>query len=380
MKSTSGEPLYRIGTSVDCDGLVAAYSQEADDEQSEGLAGRLITECAAPTIRKIVRAKLGFRGNRSIVGYTAQEVEELCSEAVLQVLSWLKDFKSRREQRTVNNFPGLVAVIAFRACSGYMRELDPGRASFVRKIRYCLDSNPDFDIWRNDDNEWICGLAKWRAERKTRTSPSSGDKPGQRYGSDSGSNDRFFQFRQALPAQAEGSISGVPDLVSAIFDWAGSPMRLDELIDIASKWRRTKDASGPTSPLAGVANVGAECIADPGVDIANRLEEREYLRQTWGEIVKLPARQRLALLLNLRDPEGEGAISLLPFLGIVSFEELAGTLSMSTEELVDIWQVLPLNDEQIAVRLGASRQQVVNLRRSARDRLQRRLRFLGVEP
>lgn len=46
---------------------------------------------------------------------------------------------------------------------------------------------------------------------------------------------------------------------------------------------------------------------------------------------------------------------------------------MSLEELAEVWPTLPLSDALIAKRLNATRQQVIDLRRSARKRLERRL-------
>ncbi len=43
-------------------------------------------------------------------------------------------------------------------------------------------------------------------------------------------------------------------------------------------------------------------------------------------------------------------------------------------ELATLWQELPLEDARIAVILDVTRQQVINLRRTARERLQCRMR------
>jgi hypothetical protein len=53
--------------------------------------------------------------------------------------------------------------------------------------------------------------------------------------------------------------------------------------------------------------------------------------------------------------------------------ELAAALEMSAEELAAAWDHLPLEDAAIGKILGASRQQVANLRKCARERLSRRL-------
>jgi hypothetical protein len=46
---------------------------------------------------------------------------------------------------------------------------------------------------------------------------------------------------------------------------------------------------------------------------------------------------------------------------------------MTSDRLAAIWEELPLDDQAIASILGVTRQQVINLRKSGRERLQRRM-------
>jgi hypothetical protein len=108
--------------------------------------------------------------------------------------------------------------------------------------------------------------------------------------------------------------------------------------------------------------------------VAEQVERRLFLEYVWTEIGKLPLRQRMALLLNLTDPAGYSVISLLPAIGIASLREIAESLGMSEEQLAGIWNQLPVDDRTIASYLGATRQQVINLRKTARERLARRSR------
>jgi hypothetical protein len=113
-------------------------------------------------------------------------------------------------------------------------------------------------------------------------------------------------------------------------------------------------------------------LVDPAPEISTTMEEREALRRIWDEIVSLPQNQRTALLLNLRDPEGGAMVHVLPSTGVVSMAELAEALAIDGETLNRMWNDLPLEDLAIAARLGLTRQQVINLRKSARARLARR--------
>jgi len=80
----------------------------------------------------------------------------------------------------------------------------------------------------------------------------------------------------------------------------------------------------------------------------------------------------VALLLNLRDAEGRGVLALMPLTETATLREIATALDMPPRELAQIWNQLPVEDAVIAERLGLTRQQVINLRKSARERLWRR--------
>ncbi|HEU4387306.1 MAG TPA: hypothetical protein VFV34_05880 [Blastocatellia bacterium] len=67
-------------------------------------------------------------------------------------------------------------------------------------------------------------------------------------------------------------------------------------------------------------------------------------------------------------------MTLLPMLRITTIRKMAEVLEMSSEEIGALWDKLPLEDSAIALRLGATRQQVINLRKCARGRLARRVR------
>jgi len=106
------------------------------------------------------------------------------------------------------------------------------------------------------------------------------------------------------------------------------------------------------------------------------VEQRRFLEQLWKEICELPLLERTALLLNLRDNNDRGLIVLLADLRIVTIRQIAMALRLQPEEFAALWRDLPLDDDDIGERLGMNRQQVINLRRSARRRLAKRITAL----
>jgi DNA-directed RNA polymerase specialized sigma24 family protein len=115
-------------------------------------------------------------------------------------------------------------------------------------------------------------------------------------------------------------------------------------------------------------------LPDPRADAAMDFDLRTRLRRLWSEIRQLPPRQCAALILNLRDEQGKGAVVLLPLTGTASMRQIAAVLEMPAARFAQLWNRLPLDDAAIGEMLGATRQQVINLRKAARARLARRMR------
>lgn len=99
----------------------------------------------------------------------------------------------------------------------------------------------------------------------------------------------------------------------------------------------------------------------------------DSLAALWNEICELRPLPRAALLLNLQDATGQDMLTLLMLVDVARFSEIAASLDMTKEELTDLWDDLPLDDATIAQQMGLTRQQVINLRKAARERLARRM-------
>jgi hypothetical protein len=78
-------------------------------------------------------------------------------------------------------------------------------------------------------------------------------------------------------------------------------------------------------------------------------------------------------LLNFKDGRGQDLVSLLPYTRTATIEQIAEAIEFPLVEFIGLWNKLPLDDATIAGLLGATRQQVINLRKCARERLERRM-------
>ena len=162
-------------------------------------------------------------------------------------------------------------------------------------------------------------------------------------------------------------------LVSAIFRHVGSAVELDDLVGLMAEWSPFSDHV-PQPETDEAEEDPFLNLSDPrsGADV--ELERRRYVQQLWGEIRQLNPKQRVALLLNLKDADGGDVVSVFPIAGVATLREIAEALEFQPEHLASIWNDLPLDDLSIASHLGITRQQVINLRKSARERLARRMK------
>jgi hypothetical protein len=164
--------------------------------------------------------------------------------------------------------------------------------------------------------------------------------------------------------------------------WRGRPWAFRDLQNAAADLLGVQDRPPLSLSGEGETNGGAEgADLQPGLDLpetragAHReLEGRQFLAALWVEVRELPLGQRRALLLNLRDDQGRDRLALLTLTGLATRGDLARLLELPEAELAELWGELPLDDRSIAQRFDLSARQVINLRKSARARLARRLR------
>ena len=149
-------------------------------------------------------------------------------------------------------------------------------------------------------------------------------------------------------------------------------MELDELVRVLAALLQIRD-----QPLAST-DEGEDALgfaaAAGEADTAWRVEKRIFLQRLWEELRQLPRNQRAALLLNLKDAEGRGCVGLFSVTGVATLRQMAEVLEMSADSFAELWNELPIEDSRIAELLGLTRQQVINARKSGRERLKRRLR------
>lgn len=311
--------------------VAASRGQHAREEGVD----KLLAEYVTPLIERLLRAAASRRA------LPATDVPDLAGDLKLRVLRRLRRAVEDPRTEPLADVEDYVNTAVYYAVDDHLHRRDPWRSRLAQRIRYVLTHTRGLALWNR--HPAVCGFEEWAA----RGVPVPAAAP------------------ERLPIGATNDVCRLRATVEQALRRSGGPVELSALVDALA------DAAGLTrEPFVPAATLAARSDA---VDPLARLEGREYLRRSWTEIAALPPRQRRALLLQLRLDDGDSVTRLLSVLGIVTIEDVATALEMPLADLLALWNELPLEDQRIAAMLGASRQQVINLRKCARERLARRL-------
>lgn len=302
----------------------------AETQQSDVELARRLTDAQTIVDKIVRRAQLR-------AGFQPEDVDDLRATVMLRLVQRLSSLYAEPPV----SFDDFVAATTFHAIDDLLRKRNPERAALKNRIRYTLLNDSRLAL-RSSARGLVAALAAWPDD-----APPVAIPPG-------------FPAGDPLPENGRRA-----DAVYAFLLRAGGPVDLDDLVGHAA-------AAWQVRHLDAVVSEGLERIVDPAPQPGAVHEARESLRMLWSEIVQLPQPQRVALLLGLREAHGTSAIPMLIFSGVAALDDIAGALAMTRPELETLWNDLPLDDERIRLRLGVTRQQVANLRKTARERLARR--------
>lgn len=341
--------------------LVSSFLETSDEEEADRLLEQLICQHSLPIIRSIIKSAVKFYLTPFDDSPHLQDQDDLSGEVVLRLLKSLRRLKANLGAEDsggfrLGSFRSYVAVTTYNACYDYLRSRYPERHKLKKKLRYALSHQQDLALWGNEE-KYLCGLAGWAGQTESYISTR-----------------RLRDDLQSLKQQMQpGRDDDLAQTVRSIFGWLGSPVELDDLVDIVAELMEVRGQVLPAGALEEYGFDPQDQTSDSHAKFTARLEQRAYLQQLWEEITRLPLGQRTALLLSLRDEQGNELVTLLDHLRIATLSEIAEALATSAEQFARLWSGSPTDDAAIARHLGVTRQQVINLRLSARRRLARRM-------
>lgn len=332
--------------------LLHAWWRAGETEQAEQLLTQLLTEHAIPISKAVITYRL-----RTEIAQSG-DAEDVRQEVTLQLIARLKYLKSTGAPPLSGDFASYTAAVAHQVCSLYRRKQFPARARLKDQLRYVLTQQRGFALWEVARKVWAGGFAVWREQGKPPVLPKQVL--------------ALQENKERLGVHWAGARpSALAELLITIFNHLAGPVEFAALVELVARVLGIKDASPVENASDAVSTQHS-----PSADLAGQVEQRLYLQRLWQEIVQLPLPQRLALLLNLRDTQERGLVVLLVELQLTSLHQLAEVLGLAALEFAELWRELPLDDARIATLLGLTRQQVINLRSSARRQLASRMRAI----
>lgn len=274
----------------------------------------------------------------------AEDADDITSNVVLRLIQKLRLLPEAAGE-AIERFDDYVATLTYNAVYDLLRRRFPQYTRLKNRLRYLLTHDVRFALWTANDVV-TCGLSAWKGKAPIEA-------------------DAAVTYDNASRVMRDAYAPG--EAVLAVLTVLGAPVRFDALVRLLMElWRIAEDQ--PIDP---------EELSDRHPNPLAAIESRQYLLVLWDEIRRLRPMQRTALLLQMRDREGTSAVALMLLIGIASREEIADAAGLTAERFSAIQDALPLDDLAIGAMLGVTRQQVINLRKSARERLARRMASHG---
>jgi hypothetical protein len=318
-----------------------SFSFLSADERREDALTELIETRVKPAVKGLLRRKFFVSMSSGDDGRDNQDALDVMGDVISTVLPKLR---RTADDRSIENLDAYVRTVTLNAYHQYLRKKYPQRLRITNQLRYLLTHRDDLALW--ESGVWLCGPPKWKTEEAL---PAGADE--------------VDAVRDEAKNTNIGSKS-LPNLVVSIFTIAKRPLAFTDLVSIVLT----------VSGIIETEHQELSSSVSSGEDLAADFEQRDLLKRLWEDVLQLPLRHRCALLLNLHNSRGEGLISLLPTTRVASIRRIASALEFEPEEFARIWNELPWDDNRIAAHLRITRQQVINLRQSARAALKRRLK------
>lgn len=328
------------------------YLESVDEGLSQEELNRLVQELAKPLIHQILHRSLRL----AVAGDEYKHrlrFEDLTGDVVLRVLQRLRAFKADPARHQIESFAGFVAAITYSALADRSRGERRQRAAFNKKIRRLFSANKELLIWKDSQNNSICGYRSWRRNEATsletqRTYPTVAE--------------LLFLTQECI---TESGRRNTAEIVLSVLSKIGRPLKLTDLFNVTSPFVEARTITLNESRYehsVPTLTVQWQPLTD--------LENRRLLDRLFAEIQKLSVEQRKSLLLNMTNSYGY-SIEWFLFANIATEEQLADLLQISVDGFRRLLNDLPMSDKEIAKVLGLSPKRVANIRKAVRDRLVR---------
>lgn len=410
------------------DAILLAFiqsTQAGGSDRQVDLLERLIVEEAAPIVRRTIRHRLHFHLSDRGMCPVNPDAEDLYHDILMRLVRALNRMAVAENPPNIQDFRQYVLRVAANGCHDYLRSRYPRRTRLKDRIRDQLERHPEFDLWRSERDEMLCGFAGWRDRPPVRREalgeagqlinirlPLSGRKSGQ----------LVILLRHLLtmiqgPVDLEAMVAVVADLLEisedryqsldAGFIQVESADGVPGADEGGARWSRRRDTRGETFSQYGApahsqfvpsSNDQSETAAGEGrlegvtlpdflawaarpepnqengeVGMDRRFDERIALRRMWEIWITLPPRPRETFFYSFSTSRGEDLLTLLFQARVATPSEVARVLDLPLEVLMERWREMPMRNVDLANQWGVDRQQVNKWRFQALKMIEKRL-------
>src|SRR5262249_24466935 len=254
------------------DSLLEPLLLAASDAQADEFLLRLIDAHVEVVVRGIIRYKLHFRSQDAT---ERAEADDIYQEVLMQLLADLRQLRAQPEAYPIADVRGLAATIAHRACSRWMRRRFPERHAFKNRLHYLLTRQAGLSVWQNESGTRMAGFALWQQEKKAAMAGQL-----RKWAED----ERMLAHIRSIETgkqQAGGALA-------AIFNFIGSPVEFDELVNTLAALLQIRDHPFESTDLIE-ETIGLAAARD--VDTAWQVEKHTFLQRLWEEIRQLAREQ-----------------------------------------------------------------------------------------
>ncbi len=343
------------------DATLLSFLQAVEESERERLLSELVLTHAAPVVRNTLRQRLGYFVDRSGANPNNPEAEDLYHDVITRLIAKLHELRADPHEEKISDVRQYVASVAANACHDYLRAKSPARSRLKNNLRDLLDRHPDFSLWMNEVNEYLCGFAAWRNRELSQASSKNLkhllEKP--------------EEFKSKIFSREDVLRLPLTRMVAEIFNHVGGPIKLYPLVEILAVLLEVKDQ--PVKSLDSQDTYPNRQFIASAFRCETRLELRETLRQLWEEIRRLPQKQRDTFCLSFADDNGDDLFSRLIDAEVVTLPRLAEELGLTLERLITLWRDMPMDNHALAIELGATRPQINKWRYRALQQLRKKI-------
>jgi len=342
------------------DEVLLPYLQATSEAEKQRCLDELLLVHASPVVRNTLRERLGIHVSLAGSNSRHPEAEDLHHEILTKIVELLRELDASSEPTNIRNFRRYVGRVSTNACHDYLRRKSPARARLKNNLRDLLTRHPDFALWKVDE-DWFAGFAKESATKSVISALQHSEIEA-----------RLDNFQsQGFPGE---NLKQLPlsRFVAELFQWLGGAVELNLLVNLVARLLGVKDHPPESLDDEGRRYLEAR-LRETTLSTDLRLDAKDTLTRLWQAVQHLPPKQRDTFCFSFTDQGGEDLFSLLIDAEVTSLQEIALALERSEAELTELWAVMPLDRQAIAIELMATPPQVSKWRFRAVERLEREM-------